>query len=117
MFLGFLAGLAGALIGWVLLNGYFWARLQNIERQVNKAWATNTGARGITAREEIDAEWNAALAEASQILADPAIKGADGKIDVLQAGARLAQLPIKYPKTGKTILKELKKAAPALDGI
>lgn len=100
--LGFLAGLLGALVGWFLLNGYFWAELQNIKRQANGAWGAANTSKGVAARDEENVELRAALTEAAAIM--------KGEGEAKDKGAALLQLAVKYPRAAGRLMREIKKS-------
>lgn len=95
-------GLFGALLGSVFLNGFYWTKLIHIERQVNAAWGAQASQKGVAAREDAAAEWEAATTEALAIAANKEMKPEQ---KLLQVGA----LALKYPKAGSKIAREVKK--------
>lgn len=98
----FLMGLFGSLVGWFLLNGYFWADLQQVKRQVNAAWANQHTGSAVAAKDAELVEIQAAMAEASQIV--------QGEADGKTKGAQMLQLAVRYPRAASRLMREIKKA-------
>jgi hypothetical protein len=99
--LGFFAGIFGAVLGWLLIGGYYLSEMADIRAKANKAWGNNNTGKGVAGREEIEAEFSAAIAEASEIMKS------EGKNE--EKIARGLALAVKYPRAGKVLLREFRK--------
>jgi len=100
--LGFFAGIVGALMGNLVFNGFYWAELQLIKRQVNAAWGKEKSAAGVQARDEITAQVGVALQEAAVI-----VESAD---EPKKKAADIMRLGIKYPRAAGALMREIKKS-------